>query len=117
MLAVVTDDDCSNSYVEDPAERCAFETTVAPSSNLSPSLENMMLIKLSKYTWFEFHQRILAETGDCGDDLDCFSEFLNQLPNLSFSEHEQRLIDQSKEAFDMAEEDACVEKSSKSSKL
>lgn len=110
------DDDCSDSDVEDPAERCALETTVPTSSNLSPSLENMTLMKLSKYNWFEFHQRILAETGNCGDDLDCFSEFLSQLPNLSFSEHERSLIYQSKEAFDMAEKDACVEKSSKSSK-
>ena len=111
------DDDCSDSDVEDSAERCALETTVPPSSNLSPSLENKTtLMKLSKYNWFEFHQRILAETGNCGDDLDCFSEFLSQLPNLGFSEHEQSLIYQSKEAFDMAEKDACVEKSSKSSK-
>jgi hypothetical protein len=64
----------------------------------------------SNYNWFEFHRAIVAETDDCGDDLDCFSEFVCRLPNLSFSEHEQSLIYQSKEAFDMAEKDACVEK-------
>ena len=46
------DDDCSDSDVEDPAERCALEiTTVPPSTKLSPSLENMMtLMKLSNYS-------------------------------------------------------------------
>ncbi len=113
------DDDCSDSDVENPAERCALEIAAVPTPSISPShsLENMRtLMKKSNYNWFEFHRAIVAETDDCGDDLDCFSEFLCHLPNLSFSEHEQSLIYQSKEAFDMAEKDACVEKTSKSSK-
>ena len=70
------DHDCSDSDVEDPAERCTLEITVPPSTKLSPSLEDMMtLMKLSNYNWFEFHQKILAETGDCGDDLDILVSF------------------------------------------
>ena len=42
------DADCSDSNL-DPAKRCALEITVPPSTNLSPSLENMTLIKLSNY--------------------------------------------------------------------
>ena len=68
---------------------------VPPSTNLSPSLENMTtLMKLSSYNWFEFYLRILAETGDCSDDWDSFNK-LSQLPNL--------LI---KRSIDMAEKDA-----------
>ena len=48
---------------------------------------------------------------DNGKDFsELFTEFLSQLPNLSFSEHEQSLICQSREAFDMAEIDAYEKK-------
>ena len=48
---------------------------------------------------------------DNGKDFsEFFTEFLSQLPNLSFSEHEQSLICQSRGAFDMAEIDAYEEK-------
>ena len=52
------DDDCSDSDV-DPAERYALEITVSPSTNLSPSLENMTtLMKLSNYSKSRFRVRI-----------------------------------------------------------
>ena len=108
-----SDGNCSDSSVEDVTDGCALgiETGPAPSSNLSISLESMAtLMKQSNYNWFEFQERIVAETGDYERHSVVFGELLSQLENLDFSEHEQSLICQSKEAFDMAEKDAYEER-------